>query len=93
MVIITSKLINDVISSLVSLIFPFLCAYSQYFEHVEEAEWAVQVLKTTAMPVAASLCIGPEGDLNGVSPGDCAVRLVKAGMNSSPHAILCYALS
>ncbi len=52
----------------------------QYFEHVEEAEWAVQVLKTTGMPVAATLCIGPEGDLNGVSPGDCAVRLVKAGM-------------
>uniref|UniRef100_UPI003AAFF151 betaine--homocysteine S-methyltransferase 1 isoform X1 n=1 Tax=Centroberyx gerrardi TaxID=166262 RepID=UPI003AAFF151 len=52
---------------------------AEYFEHVEEAEWAVQVLKTTNMPVAATLCIGPEGDLNGVSPGDCAVRLVKAG--------------
>lgn len=54
----------------------------QYFEHVEEAEWAVQVLKTTGLPVAATLCIGPEGDLNGVSPGDCAVRLVKAGMTN-----------
>ena len=52
----------------------------QYFEHVEEAEWAVQVLKTTGKPVAVTLCIGPEGDLNGVSPGDCAVRLVQAGM-------------
>uniref|UniRef100_UPI003AB02E2E betaine--homocysteine S-methyltransferase 1-like isoform X1 n=1 Tax=Centroberyx gerrardi TaxID=166262 RepID=UPI003AB02E2E len=52
---------------------------AEYFEHVEEAEWAVQVLKTTNKPVAATLCIGPEGDLNGVSPGDCAVRLVKAG--------------
>ncbi|XP_070780434.1 betaine--homocysteine S-methyltransferase 1 isoform X2 [Enoplosus armatus] len=52
---------------------------AEYFEHVEEAEWAVQVLKTTGKPVAATLCIGPEGDLNGVSPGDCAVRLVKAG--------------
>lgn len=56
----------------------FLC---QYFEHVEEAEWAVHVLKTTGKPVAATLCIGPEGDLNGVSPGECAVRLVKAGMD------------
>lgn len=54
----------------------------QYFEHVEEAEWAVQVLMTTGKPVAASLCIGPEGDLNGVSPGECAARLVKAGMYS-----------
>ena len=30
--------------------------------------------------MAATLCIGPEGDLNGVSPGECGVRLVKAGM-------------
>ena len=52
----------------------------QYFEHVEEAEWAVQVLKTTGKPVAVTMCIGPEGDLTGVSPGDCAVRLVQAGM-------------
>ncbi|KAM3600034.1 uncharacterized protein V6R79_016121 [Siganus canaliculatus] len=52
---------------------------AEYFEHVEEAEWAVQVLRSTGKPVAATLCIGPEGDLNGISPGDCAVRLVKAG--------------
>ncbi|XP_060926696.1 betaine--homocysteine S-methyltransferase 1 isoform X1 [Limanda limanda] len=52
---------------------------AEYFEHVEEAEWAVQVLRTTGKPVAATLCIGPDGDLNGVSPGDCAVKLVKAG--------------
>ncbi|XP_037121102.1 betaine--homocysteine S-methyltransferase 1 [Syngnathus acus] len=52
---------------------------AEYFEHVEEAEWAVQVLKGTGKPVAVTLCIGPEGDLNGVSPGECAVRLVKAG--------------
>ncbi|XP_048874626.1 betaine--homocysteine S-methyltransferase 1 [Brienomyrus brachyistius] len=52
---------------------------AEYFEHVEEAEWAVHVLKSTGKPVATTLCIGPEGDLNGVSPGDCAVRLVKAG--------------
>ncbi|KAL0965324.1 hypothetical protein UPYG_G00279780 [Umbra pygmaea] len=54
---------------------------AEYFEHVEEAEWAVQVLSTSKKPVCASLCIGPDGDLNGVSPGDCAVRLVKAGAN------------
>ncbi|XP_077478656.1 betaine--homocysteine S-methyltransferase 1 [Stigmatopora argus] len=52
---------------------------AEYFEHVEEAEWAVQVLKTSGKPVAATMCIGTEGDLNGVTPGDCAVRLVKAG--------------
>ncbi|KAJ3604173.1 hypothetical protein NHX12_028914 [Muraenolepis orangiensis] len=52
---------------------------AEYFEHVEEAEWAVQALKETGKPVAASMCIGPDGDMHGVSPGDCAVRLVKAG--------------
>lgn len=65
-----------------SAVFTF-CASLQYFEHVEEAEWAVQVLKASGKPVAATLCIGPEGDLNGVSPGDCAVRLVKAGTTIS----------
>ena len=57
--------------------------FLQYFEHVEEAEWAVQALKATNKPVAATLCIGPDGDLNGVSPGDCAVRLAKAGTTTS----------
>lgn len=52
---------------------------AEYFEHVEEAEWAVQVLKTSGKPVAATLSIGPEGDLHGVSAGDCALRLIKAG--------------
>ncbi|KAI4820333.1 hypothetical protein KUCAC02_028317 [Chaenocephalus aceratus] len=50
-----------------------------YFEHVEEAEWAVQMLKASGKPVAACMCIGPDGDMHDVSPGECAVRLVKAG--------------
>lgn len=59
----------------------------QYFEHVEEAVWAVEVLKATGKPVAACLCIGPQGDMHGVSAADCAVRLVKAGgcnLSSTP---------
>ncbi|KAK5932271.1 hypothetical protein CgunFtcFv8_003990 [Champsocephalus gunnari] len=52
---------------------------AEYFEHVEEAEWAVQMLKASGKPVAACMCIGPDGDMHGVSPGECAVRLVKAG--------------
>lgn len=52
---------------------------AEYFEHVEEAVWAVEALKTSGKPIAATMCIGPEGDLHGVSPGECAVRLVKAG--------------
>lgn len=54
---------------------------------MEEAEWAVQVLKTTGKPVAATLCIGPGGDLNGVSPGDCAVKLVRAGTAKSKSTV------
>ncbi|XP_049504536.1 betaine--homocysteine S-methyltransferase 1 isoform X3 [Panthera uncia] len=53
---------------------------AEYFEHVEEAVWAVEALKASGKPVAATMCIGPEGDLHGVSPGECAVRLVKAGL-------------
>ena len=52
---------------------------AEYFEHVEEATWAVEVLKETGLPVAASLAIGPDGDVHGVSTGECGVRLVKAG--------------
>lgn len=59
--------------------FSIFFALPQYFEHVEEAVWAVQVLKATGKPVAANLCIGPEGDLHGVSPAECAVQLVQAG--------------
>uniref|UniRef100_A0A2R9B4F8 Betaine--homocysteine S-methyltransferase n=3 Tax=Hominidae TaxID=9604 RepID=A0A2R9B4F8_PANPA len=52
---------------------------AEYFEHVEEAVWAVETLIASGKPVAATMCIGPEGDLHGVPPGECAVRLVKAG--------------
>ncbi|KAK1174259.1 betaine--homocysteine S-methyltransferase 1, partial [Acipenser oxyrinchus oxyrinchus] len=52
---------------------------AEYFEHVEEAEWAVQVWKGSGKPVAATLCIGPTGEMKEVSPGDCAIKLVKAG--------------
>ncbi|PNJ60649.1 BHMT isoform 3 [Pongo abelii] len=53
---------------------------AEYFEHVEEAVWAVETLIASGKPVAATMCIGPEGDLHGVPPGECAVRLVKAGL-------------
>lgn len=51
----------------------------QFFDHVEEAVWAVEVLKTSGKPVASTLCISPHGDKDGIVPGECAVRLVKAG--------------
>merc|ERR1719435_852765 len=44
-------------------------------------EWAIEVCKETGLPVAASMCIGPEGDLHGNSNAECAVRMAKAGAN------------
>ncbi|XP_062398246.1 betaine--homocysteine S-methyltransferase 1-like [Sardina pilchardus] len=52
---------------------------AEYFANVEEAVWAVEVLVTSGKPVASTLCIAPTGDHVGVSPQECAVRLVKAG--------------
>lgn len=46
---------------------------------MEEAEWAVEVIKKCGKPVGITLCIGPEGDLHGIPAGECAVRLAKAG--------------
>lgn len=51
----------------------------EYFEHIEEMEWAIGVCKETGKPVAATMCIGPEGDMHGVTAGDCAVRMARAG--------------
>lgn len=63
----------------------------EYFEHIEEMEWAIQACKEVVaeevkegLPkkaICASMCIGPDGDLNDVSAGDCAVRMAKAGAN------------
>ena len=51
----------------------------QYFEHIEEMEWAVEESKRSGLPVAASMCIGPEGDLHGITAAECAVRMARAG--------------
>ena len=42
-------------------------------------EWAVEVALEFGLPVAATMCIGPGGDEGGVSPGECAVRMARAG--------------
>uniref|UniRef100_A0A1I8FD41 Hcy-binding domain-containing protein n=1 Tax=Macrostomum lignano TaxID=282301 RepID=A0A1I8FD41_9PLAT len=48
----------------------------EYFEHVEEAEWAIEVGLETGL---APMCIGPQGDMHGNSAGDCAIRMARAG--------------
>jgi len=51
----------------------------ELFIYIEEMEWAIEVCKKAGLPIAATMCIGNEGDLHGVSPGDCAVRMTRAG--------------
>lgn len=51
----------------------------EYFEHVEEITWAIEVCKETGLPVCSTMCIGHEGDMHGVSAGDCAVQMARAG--------------
>ena len=41
--------------------------------------WAIEVCRKSGLPVVASMCIGPEGDLHGNSAGECAVQMAKAG--------------
>jgi len=52
---------------------------AEYYEHVEEAEWACEVLQSSGKTIAASLCIGEFGDLHGVPTEDCARKLADAG--------------
>jgi betaine-homocysteine S-methyltransferase len=63
----------------------------EYFEHIEEMEWAIHACKEViaeemkeGLPkkaICATMCIGVEGDMHGVSAGECAVRMAKAGAN------------
>ena len=42
-------------------------------------EWAIEACKESGKPICATMCIGPEGDMHGVSAGECATRMAKAG--------------
>ncbi len=46
---------------------------------MQEVEWAIQLARGYGKPVAATMCIGKFGDGDGVSTGECAVRMAKAG--------------
>ncbi|XP_065838279.1 betaine--homocysteine S-methyltransferase 1-like [Oscarella lobularis] len=51
----------------------------EFFPHLEETLWAIEVCKEYGKPVVASMRIGPDGDEGGNSPGKCAVEMAKAG--------------
>ena len=60
--------------------YSFSPLFSQFFEYCEEAEWVVEVMKTTGKPTAITMSIGPAGDSNNVPPQECAVRLARTGI-------------
>ncbi|KXJ18991.1 betaine--homocysteine S-methyltransferase 1 isoform X2 [Exaiptasia diaphana] len=51
----------------------------ELFLHVEEAEWAIEVMKETGKPVVCCLTIASSGDFNDVSVKDCTLRIARAG--------------
>jgi len=54
---------------------------AEYFEHAQEAKWAVEVVKKL-MPdkaLAVNMCIGPRGDMHGMSTKECAKQLAGSG--------------
>jgi len=51
----------------------------EYFRNIIEMEWALELALSYGKPVAATMCIGPKGDQDGVSAAECAVRMAKAG--------------
>ncbi|KAL9957818.1 hypothetical protein ACROYT_G034766 [Oculina patagonica] len=52
---------------------------AEFFEYGEEAEWVVEVMKSTGKPTAITMSIGPAGDSNNVPTGECALKLARAG--------------
>jgi betaine-homocysteine S-methyltransferase len=51
----------------------------QYFRNIEEMVWAIEHVKEYGKIVAATMCVGPKGDEDGVSVAECAIRMAKAG--------------
>lgn len=51
----------------------------QYIGTIEEAEWIVEIMKTSGLPTAITLCISEAGDFNNVPLAECSVRLAKTG--------------
>lgn len=51
----------------------------EQFRNVEEIEIAIELAKSFGKTVAATMCMGKMGDEDGISVGECAVRMANAG--------------
>ncbi|KAK7071312.1 hypothetical protein SK128_028296 [Halocaridina rubra] len=69
--------IRDQITVFVSKKVDFIIC--EFFMYIEEMEWVIEEVKKSGLPVAATMCIGTGGDHRGVPPGECAIRMAKAG--------------
>lgn len=49
----------------------------QYYRNFKEMEWAIEECLKSDLPVAASMCIGPEGDMHNVSAAECAIQMAQ----------------
>ena len=41
----------------------------EYFRNIEEMEWAIELVRSYNKPCGATMCVGPNGDVDGVSLG------------------------
>ena len=48
-------------------------------DNIIEMEWMIEAVKKWGLPVVSTMSIGILGDTNGVSVGECGVRMVQAG--------------
>ncbi len=54
----------------------------QYYRNFKEMEWAIEECLKSDLPVAASMCIGPEGYMHNVSAAECAIQMAQAGAHT-----------
>ncbi|XP_074662977.1 betaine--homocysteine S-methyltransferase 1-like [Tubulanus polymorphus] len=52
---------------------------AEFFASIEEMEWAIDVMKKYNKPIACTMRIGSVGCIDGISAGECAVRMAKRG--------------
>ena len=58
--------------------------FLQFFGDVEEAVWAIEVMKGSGLPVALTMRMGLTGDFANVPPGECALMMAAAGILYTP---------
>lgn len=53
--------------------------FVEYFKYVEEMVWAIELAKEFGKPIAATMCMGPNSDGDGVPTKECAKKMIQSG--------------